>query len=212
MQGVLAMLPKSARIFFIAATLAIAGLIIAGGEPAAAPPATSTPAAVTNDLNLTSYANGAWILKKPAEYDESWSAFWLLDERSFTGWATPQGNVAPQEVLIALAEESVIRSIEFDSGRTDGDAEGSRSAKDIVVEVSNQGPASGFTAIATVSLKAKQDQQRFTVSRLTPARWVKLTIKNNHGSAEYIELFDFRAIGEQKTRGIAWPGHLHLFA
>jgi outer membrane protein OmpA-like peptidoglycan-associated protein len=165
----------------------------------ATPPPTLTAVAPT-EINLTSYANGAWILKKPAEYNEEWSAFWLLDERAQTGWATPKGMVGPQEVLIALPEESVIKTLEFDNASADGDSEGSRTAKDIVVQVSNQGPAAGFETIATVLLKARQDKQQFPVAKLTPARWVKLTIKNNHGSAEYIELFDFRAFGEQKTK------------
>ena len=178
--------------------LSFAGLFVAAIETAAAPPTPTVAASM--DINLTSYANGAWILKKPAEYNESWSAFWLLDERAQTGWATPNGTVTPQELLIALAEESVIKTLEFDNASSDGDSEGSRSAKDIIVQVSNQGPTTGFETITTVSLKARQDKQKFAVSKLTPARWVKLTIKNNHGSTEYIELFDFRAFGEQKTK------------
>ncbi len=156
--------------------------------------------AEASDINLTSYANGAWLLKKPAEYDETWSAFWLLDERSKTGWATPKDVVSPQELLIVLAEESVIKALEFDTASADGDAEGSRSAKDVLVQVSNIGPNSGFETIATLSLKPRADKQRFAVAKPTPARWVKLTINKNHGSSEYIELFDFRAIGVQKMR------------
>ncbi len=146
------------------------------------------------------YANGAWILKKPADYNKAWSAFWLLDKRAQTGWATPNGSVGPQEVFIALAEEPVIKTLAFDNASADGDSEGSRTAKDIVVQASNQGPNAGFETIATVSLKPRQDKQKFPVAKLTPARWVKLIVKNNHGSAEYSELFDFRAFGEQKTK------------
>jgi len=161
----------------------------------------ATPAAaLSNEVNLSSYANGAWILKKPAEYDEGWSAFWMLDERSDSGWATPKGSVGPQELLVVLAERSVIKVLEFDSAKVDGDSAGSRSAKDIVVEVSDVGPAAGFAVIASVSLKPKTDKQRFVVSKPMPGRWVKLTIKNNHGSSEYIELMDFRALGEQLTK------------
>ena len=181
-----------------ASLMLFAGLFIASVAATAAPPVTAVVA--PTDINLTSYANGAWILKKPAEYNEAWSAFWLLDERAQTGWATPKGMVGPQEVVIALAEESVIKTLEFDNASADGDSEGSRTAKDIVVQVSNQGPPTGFDTIATVSLKARQDKQQFPITKLMSARWVKLTIKNNHGSAEYIELFDFRALGEQKTK------------
>lgn len=188
-----------ARKFLTIAALAIAGLTLLPGQSSDA----AEPAVTGIDINLTSFANGAWMLKKPAEYDESWSAFWLLDERSKTGWATPKGTVSPQELLIVLPEESVIKTLEFDTASADGDPEGSRSAKEVVVQVSNVGPASGFETLATLSLKARQDKQRFAVSKLMPARWVKLTINKNHGSTEYIELFDFRAFGEQKTRTVA---------
>ena len=190
----------SAR-FAVAALASAAALFGYSTEAAtlAAAPAT-TP---STDINLTSYANGAWILKKPAEYDETWSAFWLLDERSQTGWATPKGTVTPQEVLIALPEQSVIKALEFDSASVDGDEQGTRSARDVAIEVSNVGPTTRFEVLAAVSLKAKKDKQRFAIAKAVTARWIKLTIKNNHGSAEYIELIDVRAYGEQKTKTAA---------
>ncbi len=180
--------------------LVAAGSFACAVTAIAATPAASVAPAAAPEMNLTSYANGAWILKKPAEYDQSWSAFWLLDERADSGWATPKGTVGPQEVVIALAERSVIKTLEFDSARTDGDNAGSRSAKDVVVEVSDVGPTTGFTVIASLTLKPKADGQRFAVGKPTPGRWLRLTIKNNHGSPEYIELMDFRAYGEQLTK------------
>lgn len=164
---------------------------------AATPAAPSAP-----ETNLTSYANGAWILKKPAEYDQGWSAFRLLDERGDSGWATPKGSVGPQELLVVLAERSVIKALEFDSASTDGDSAGTRSAKEVVVEVSDVGPAAGFAVIASLSLKPKSDKQRFAVGKPVPGRWVRLTIKNNHGSPDYTELMDFRAYGEQLTKTV----------
>ena len=187
--------------FAVAALVNAAALF--GYSTEAATPAAAPATPPSTDINLTSYANGAWILKKPAEYDETWSAFWLLDERSQTGWATPKGTVTPQEVLIALPEQSVIKALEFDSAGVDGDEQGTRSAKDVVIEVSNVGPTTGFEVLAAVSLKAKKDKQRFAIAKAVTARWIKLTIKNNHGSAEYIELFDVRAYGEQKTKTAA---------
>lgn len=157
------------------------------------------PAAGSEQINLTSYANGAWLLVRPAEYDESWSAFWLLDERSSTGWASPKAAVGPHQVVIALPERSQVQRLEFDSASVDGDAAGSRSAKDIVVELSDAGPASGYAAIASVTLKPKLDKQSFNVAPAAPGRWLRLTIKSNHGSPDYVELFDVRAWGVQKS-------------
>jgi len=42
------------------------------------------------------------LVQKPQEYDDSWSAFWLLDERAESGWATPKGTITPQVIVIAL--------------------------------------------------------------------------------------------------------------
>jgi outer membrane protein OmpA-like peptidoglycan-associated protein len=180
--------------FTAAAVLAVIGNPLQAAQPAATANA---------EINLTSYANGAWLLNKPAEYDEEWSAFRLLDERSDTGWATPDGVVTPQQATIVLPEQSIVGTIEFDSANTDGDPEGSRSAKDILVEMSDQGPNSGFETIASVALKPKLDKQRFSIAKPVAGRWIRLTVKTNHGSAEYIELFDFRAYGEQKTHTAA---------
>ena len=59
-----------------------------------------------------------------------------------------------------LPEQSVIETLEFNSANVDGDGDGdgARSAKDVVVEVSNVGPTSGFEVIAAMSLKAKKKQ------------------------------------------------------
>lgn len=159
--------------------------------------------AAVSELNLTSYANGAWIVKKPAEYGSGWSGLHLLDERGDSGWASPRGSLGPHEMVIALPERSVIKVLEFDTAGTDGDAAGSRAAKDVVVAVSDRGPTSGWRVVASATLKPRADRQRVAVSRQLPGRWVRLTVKNNHGSAEYVELMDFRALGEQKTRGPA---------
>lgn len=178
-----------------------------GLTPAATPAASPAgPASIAaGQINLTSYANGAWLLTRPAEYDESWSAFWLLDERGSTGWASPKGALGPHQVLIVLPERSVIQRLEFDSASVDGDAAGSRSAKDIVVELSDTGPAGGFATIASVSLKPKTDRQSFDVAAAAPGRWLRLTIKSNHGSPEYVELMDLRAYGVQQSRTPAAP-------
>ena len=76
-----------------------------------------------------------------------------------------------------LPEQSVIKTLEFDSANVDGDGDGTRSAKDVVVEVSNVGPTSGFEVIAAVSLKAKKDKQRFAVAKAVTGRWISNCIQ-----------------------------------
>lgn len=156
------------------------------------------PAAAGTDRSLVSLSAGALIVQKPDEFDtEKWSAIRLLDERPESGWSTPKGAIGSQTIVIALAERTLLKSLTFDTGARD---KADRGAKDITVEVSDTNEKDGFQKIADVSLEDMKDNQQFPVSAEVPGRWVRLTIKNNHGSAEYTELFDFRATGSQLTQ------------
>jgi hypothetical protein len=148
--------------------------------------------------SLVSLSAGAIIVKKPQEYGPLWSAVWILDERPKSGWATPKNVTGPQVIVIALPEQTILNNLMFDTGGVDGDD--GRGAKDIVVEMSDTSASEGFGKIAEVSLQDKADNQRFPVFARLPGRWLRLTIKSNHGSPEFIELFDFRATGQQLTR------------
>jgi outer membrane protein OmpA-like peptidoglycan-associated protein len=153
--------------------------------------------AASGEPSLVALSAGALVVTKPQEFDETWSVIKLLDENPRSGWATPKGVTTPQTIVIALPERTVLKNLEFDTGNTDGNGRG---AKDIVVEVSDASESNGFRRIADVSLQDRADNQKFPVSSEVPGRWVRLTTRNNHGSAEYIELFDFRAAGRQLTQ------------
>lgn len=168
----------------------------AAGPRAAVRPAAAAPDADAPAPSLVSFSSGAIVVQKPAEYGETWSAFWLLDERRDTGWATPKGVVTPQRIVIALPEETELSSVAFDTGGIDGEGRG---AKDVLVEISASGPGAGFEKIAQVSLEDRKDGQAFPVTASVPGRWVRITVQNNHGSAEYTELMEFRAFGAQRT-------------
>jgi outer membrane protein OmpA-like peptidoglycan-associated protein len=159
------------------------------GQPAAGPNAANA------EPSLVSLSAGAIIVKNPEEYNEQWSAIWLIDEKPGSGWATPDGVVAEQTVVIALPEVTQLKTLTFDTAGTDGDD--GRAAKDIRVEMSNTGEGDGFQPIADVSLQDKLNNQSFPATADVSGRWVRLTIKNNHGSTRYIELCDFRATGSQ---------------
>lgn len=87
--------------------------------------------------------------------------------------------------------------MEFDTASADCDG---CAAKGILVEVSATGATGGFARVADVVLKDKADRQRFPVSAAVPGRWVRLTVKGNQGSSEYVELMDFRATGRHLTK------------
>jgi|CXWL01.1.fsa_nt_gi outer membrane protein OmpA-like peptidoglycan-associated protein len=148
------------------------------------------------DPSLVSISAGALVVKSPDEYGEVWSAIMILDENPKSGWATSKGVTSPQTIVIELPERTILTEVEFDTAAADGPG---RAAREVAVEISDASATNGFQNIADVSLRDAVDNQRFPVSSETAGRWVRLTIKNNHGSTEYIELFDFRATGKQLT-------------
>jgi len=167
--------------------------------PPAVEAAAASEASAQGDAepSLVSLSAGATIVKKPQEYSAYWSAVWILDEKSKSGWATPKNVTSPQVIVIALPEQTLLNKLVFDIAGVDGPGRG---AKDILVEVSDTNADDGFRKIAEVSLRDKADNQQFPVSAPAPGRWVRLTVKNNHGSPEYTELMDFRATGKQLTK------------
>src|SRR5215510_1947354 len=153
---------------------------------------------VNSEPSLVSISAGALVVKKPQEYGSNWSAIWILDEKPKSGWATPKNATGPQVIVIALPERTLLDKLVFDTGSVDG-GDG-RGAKDILVEVSDTNADDGYRKVAELSLQDKADNQQFRVSKPAPGRWVRLTVKNNHGSPEYTELMDFRATGKQLTK------------
>jgi len=155
-----------------------------------------TDAAAT-DQSLVSFSSGALLVETSSEYSSAWGNIWIMDENPKTGWCCPSGQISNNVIVIELAEKSMFDRLEFDTGYADAKGRG---AKDIVVELSDDGPTEGFMEITSLSLVDREDNQSFPVTVDKSGKWVRLTIKNNHGSPEYTELMDFRAYGEQLTR------------
>ncbi|GAB4112626.1 MAG: hypothetical protein Kow00103_02460 [Candidatus Caldatribacteriota bacterium] len=153
--------------------------------------------AASTDQSLVSFSSGALVLEKAPEYNSQWSSIMIMDENPRTGWCSPQGQILDNTMVIELAEESIIERLEFDTGYVDQIKSG---AKDIIVELSNESPTEGFSEIARVSLADQEDNQIFPVSGDKSGKWLRLTIKNNHGDSSYTELMEFRAFGKQLTK------------
>ena len=149
------------------------------------------------DQSLVSFYSGALLVEKSPEYSSNWGNIWIMDENPRTGWCCPSGKILNNVLVIELAEKSVFDRLEFDTGHVDKKGRG---AKDIIIELSDDGPTEGFMKIASVSLVDQEDKQSFPVTVDKSGKWLRLTIQNNHGSSEYTELMDFRAYGKQLTK------------
>ena len=171
---------------------------VGGTPPVAAASSAIDPAMpMTSEPSLVSFSSGALIARKPQEYGEGWSAFWLLDEKADTGWATPKNVVTPQQIVIALPEKTTLTRLEFDTASTDGE---NRGAKDVLVELSDESADAGYQKIAEVTLEKQMDRQTFPAGSDIAGRWVRLNIRNNHGATDFTELMDFRGYGRQETQ------------
>jgi outer membrane protein OmpA-like peptidoglycan-associated protein len=149
------------------------------------------------EQSLVAFSDGALLVETAPEYSSAWGNFMIMDENPRTGWCCPTGKISDNTFVFELAEKSVIDSLQFDTYHIDKEGRG---AKDILVELSDEGSKEGFTKIASVSLIDKEDNQRFPVTVDKSGKWLRLTILNNHGSSEYTELMEFHAFGKQLTK------------
>lgn len=146
--------------------------------------------------SLVSFASGVLFATRPKEYGGSWTAQALIDERADNGWASPENVVSPHVAVLALPERTELARLEFDTASIDEDGRG---AKDVTVEISDTSATEGFKQIGKATLRDKADRQSFPVTANVPGRWVRLTILNNHGATDFVELMDFRGYGRQLT-------------
>lgn len=158
---------------------------------------TVTQAVPQNQPSLISFSAGALVVQKPQEYGGGWPAWAIIDEYPDHGWATPQDVVTPQTFVIELPEQTLLETLVFDTAAADDEK---RAAKDVLVEMSDTSATTGFTKILETSLANRVDNQSFPTTAQVPGRWMRLTVKNNHGATDYLELMDVRGYGKQLTK------------
>jgi outer membrane protein OmpA-like peptidoglycan-associated protein len=142
-------------------------------------------------INLLALQEGTLPVISPASYG-GWPAEALLDESPASGWACESGKTVNNVFVFEMINAAEIESVEFATAAVDTEGAG---AKEIEVEISAAGKNSGFETILQATLAEKADGQKFKVQKRVKGRWVRLTIKNNHGAAEWTELFSFRGYG-----------------
>lgn len=178
-------LPALTARFLIAAAIAATVITVTAAFPPQA------------EVNLTAFANGALVESSTSDYGGGWEARWITDESPTTGWSTVKGAPGPFAIVISLPERSEIRALEFDTASTETPT---RAAKDVDVSISDTSATTGFAAVATVSVKPGANKQPFALAKPAAGRWIKLTVKTNHGDTDYSQLMEFRALGKQLTQ------------
>ncbi len=160
---------------------------------------TSPEADLSKTENLLSLASGAYLVKKP-ECDRAFdhNPINLIFDGQM--WRSDKGKVTDQVFVIETPGETTLKKVGFDTNHIFYTTE--ENAKDILLEASNTSADSGFQKILEISLEQESKVSSFPVSAEIPARWFRLTVKNNHGSASATALKRMFGYGTQKTADV----------
>ena len=148
----------------------------------------------TEEINLLSWGAGALVVESPPSESvhDQWSPGMLLDEIKDTGWANKRGDLTPKAIVFELAQKSEISSLAFDTAHA---YSRERSAKDVTVDISDRQDG-GFVQIAKISLAAAKDGQKFPLKTPVSGRYIKLTVFNNYGDSQFMEIMNIYAYGK----------------
>ena len=185
-------LPQGAKSGGSAAEVVTNGNTVSTIEPEATP----RPALSTDKKNLLALGNGSFPVLKSSEYSGRWRATSLVDELVQIGWASAKEKTSNQSVTIELTAKTTLKSIVFDTAKVDEDG---TAAKEVTVEISDSSSTDSFEEILVATLKDKQDGQEFPVKQIVGGRWLRLNVKNNYGSPNFIEVMEMRGYGEQES-------------
>ncbi len=139
---------------------------------------------------------GAIALQWSSQYGEQkWSAMGMMDGQSDLGWSSAEHAPLPHWSVFELPEPAEVNALEvWNAPREQQSRHPGISVKRLAVHVSTEGAESGYELLGVFSLATEETPQRFPVTpRL--ARWVKLTVAENHGHPGYTELMDVRLYG-----------------
>lgn len=160
-------------------------------------PAQSGGAAIS--ANFLHLASGAYFVKQP----KSERAF---DNQPinliFDGmnWRSEESELNNNVFVIETPGETTLKTVVFDISHPFGTPD--ENAKDILFEASNVSADSGYQTILETSLEKDAEMPSFPVKAEIPARWFRLTVKNNHGSTDATALNQIFGYGTQKTADV----------
>lgn len=157
--------------------------------------ATPKPGGAGERKNLLAIGNGAFVVEKSSEAALNWRAINIIDELATVGWASARRAVAEQQLVIELPGKTTLRSIVFDTASVDT---ARSAAKDITLEISDSSATTGFQQILAATLKDARDAQEFAIGQPVSGRWLRISVKNNFGSPDYVEIMDIRGFGDQE--------------
>ncbi len=153
----------------------------------------SDPASPEDLLDL---ASGALALSATSQYDEvTWSALTLIDGTTKTGWATEEGKIADNVILLELPYETRLDSFVVDTNGIDGNGRG---ARHFTLLGSATSANEGFQPLLSGEA-GDRTRSKFELDNAVPVRWLQLKITDNWGDPRYTEIMELEAYGARTS-------------
>jgi hypothetical protein len=124
------------------------------------------------------------------------SASQIVDAKPNTGWFSASANL-PQTFVLELPVESDVSELSFNNSSED---KPDQASKDVEISLSSDSPTAGFEVVTKATLAQGEIGQGVRLPSRARARWIKLRILSNHGSARYTYLGDVQVIGKPRAR------------
>lgn len=167
-------------------------------------PLASAGSATAPTDDLFAFAAGTQIIDYPEDSPLTAmdsSPLNLIDGSAATDWTGAAGQ--PVTFVLELAETTELSRLSFDTG---GLNRNEKAPGDIRVEVSTTSADAGFAPALSARLRMNANNQSFAfpADHRPTARWVRLTLLNNHGD-DYSGLTGFHGYGRQLTQTAHLP-------
>jgi outer membrane protein OmpA-like peptidoglycan-associated protein len=150
--------------FMEAGEIKVMGKLLPGASPA------------PGYTNVAATAAGARIEKHTSQYDDSWAAKHLLEEDGSSQWAGK--SAASQEIVVALPAVSDVTDIAINNASRE---DPTTWARDVEVEVSTTVPYKDYKPVGRLSMPRIGDLHTLSLPSPTPARYVRVLFRSNHG-------------------------------
>ena len=156
--------------------------------------AASAGAAEPTRDDLLTLANGAVVARASVDAER---ALGLIDGNPDRGWSNQRPkDRPPYELVFELRAPTRLEEIAVDTaGPRPGGAVGA-AAKSVEVAASAEGPDTGFVVLGTIEV-SEGGGAGVPVHDPTPFRWVRFTIRANHGNPQWTYLDEVVAYGRQ---------------
>jgi len=141
-------------------------------------------------INANSTVLGASLLSSTSQA-KGYEATHLINEYvgdSYPGWRSA-GAAFPQDVVVQHDGTSLVSKVILTQQPGEPAA---TEVKDFEIDISNEGPDSGWVKVGEWTAAQTAGPQRFTFTA-TPGKWIRLRILSNYGSTEYTSLGEFDA-------------------